>query len=270
MACAMGVSTGPVATALTRMPWRARSLASTCVSTFTAPFTIGAAPLAAAQPRHRADVDDRPPARVAHDARGGAGDQERADDVDLERLAKELERRFEGGNVGGDAGRIDHAVDAAERLARHGDRLFRAGLVGDVERWGEQALWLGNARCKACQRGPIAIDGRHLRPARSSRATVARPMPDPAPVTSATLSPPSLALAMRLTCLSSPFCAPSSAAGRRRGKDQGKPRDGHDPSPLPVRSGAAGREAASLLSSAWIFQFCGGGAGGFVLNAGAR
>jgi len=95
-------------------------------------------------------------------ARGGAGDHEDADDVDVEHPAKEGDRGFECGNVGGDAGRIDDAVDAAERLARHGDRLFRGGLVGDIDRLGEQPLRLGDALCKACQRRPIAIDGRHL------------------------------------------------------------------------------------------------------------
>ena len=103
-----------------------------------------------------------PSAGVAHDARGGPGDHEGADDVDVEHLANEGGWRFEGSTVGGDAGRIDHAVDAAERLARHGDRLFRGGLVGDIERLGEQALRLGNALRKLCQCPPIAIDGRHL------------------------------------------------------------------------------------------------------------
>jgi len=50
-----------------------------------------------------------------------------------------------------------------------------------------------------------------FQPAWSSRATVAHPMPDPAPVTSATLSPPSLALATRLT--HHLLCAPASGAG---------------------------------------------------------
>ena len=172
---------------------------------------IGAAPPAAAQPRHRADVDDGPPARVAHDARGGAGDHEGADDVDVEHLANEGGWRFEGSTVGGDAGRIDHAVDAAERLARHGDRLFRGGLVGDIERLGEQAPRLGYALRKLCQRLPSRSMAATFQPAWSSRATVAHPMPDPAPVTSATLSPPSLALATRLT--HHLLCAPASGAG---------------------------------------------------------
>ena len=132
----IGVSTGPGATALTlicsaRGRWPA-------LRGDDPPFEAVGAPSAAAQARP-SDVDDGAAAAVLHEARRRPGDDEGADDVDIEDLAQEGDRRLQRVDVGGDPGRVDDAVEAAECLARHGHRLLGGRLVGDIERRGEDA-----------------------------------------------------------------------------------------------------------------------------------
>src|SRR5215831_17957615 len=63
------------------------------------------------------------------------GDPEGADDVDVEHLATEGDRRFECRNVGGNVGRIDHAVDAAERPPAMAIAFSVAGSLVTSRAW---------------------------------------------------------------------------------------------------------------------------------------
>jgi hypothetical protein len=103
---------------------------------------------------------------------------ELCNDVDVEHLAKE------GAGVS-TAGMLTtpSKLSASPAMAI---ALFRGRLVADSERLAEQALRLGCALCKACQRRPIAIDGRHL----PTRVGAAQPLRARGPTSRRSRAPP--------------------------------------------------------------------------------
>ena len=178
------------------MPYRARSLASTWVSTHTAPFddAVGAAALAAAHARDRAMLTIAPPPRVLHQPRRRARDDEGADHVDVEDLAEQIDRRVQRLDVGGDAGRVDDAVEPAQRLAQPWPPPSRPRF-SSVTSSGASEHALGAAELLARRLPAPSRRGRRRQPSSppaSNRRAVASPMPDAPPVMSAT----DLALAM--------------------------------------------------------------------------
>ena len=88
----------------------------------------------AAQAEHRGDVDDRAAARLLHRRDRGLAAEERAQRIDVVDPAVFRERAVLDRVAHADAGGIQQAVQAAERLDAGGDRLLPARFVGDVER----------------------------------------------------------------------------------------------------------------------------------------
>ena len=140
---------------------------------------------------HRADVDDRAAAALAHRGGDGLRDPVRRPQDRVQRLLEVLLGLLEERHGAEDAGAVDEHVDAAEALDRAARRASCAcSRVGDLRRRGSRcARRTGRAR-PARPRAPSArVPLRTtLAPSSRKRRGRGRPMPPPPPVMRTTLS----------------------------------------------------------------------------------
>ena len=163
-AFAMAVSTGPGATALTRMPSDGKFGRLLLGQVREAGFAgaVGGAQRRGAQARDRGDVDDGAAAGVAHQRRRGLRAQERAGEIDRQHarpvLVGDVEDRLEDG----DAGIVDQRVEPAEFLRDGVEGAGHALRVGDVAgRCARVTSGLAERRERALQVLAVDVEQRH-------------------------------------------------------------------------------------------------------------
>ena len=169
-ASVIGVRVNPGATALTRTPCSAQSIASERVSAATAPFAAVYAACWGNETSAACEATLTTAPRAASEERPeGLGRLEDAEEVDLEVAAEVLGVELVDGCVGGeDARSVDEDVQAAVAVGDLGRELVERGPIGDVA--GRLAGQIDDV--DPCAASP------------SSSAT-APPIPDAPPVTTA-------------------------------------------------------------------------------------
>ena len=186
--------------------------------------------------RHRRDVDDRAAAVAQQRAALGLAAQEDAVEVDVHDLLELLQRHVLGRGGVGDPGALTarrsgpSADSTAATASRH------RGLVGDVggdgDRAGAERLDLGDRA-----RGSLRSTQPTSAPASASPSAISRPMPEAAPVTSATVS------SRRKEGRGISGLSSREPSGTRRVGDQ-------DVDPAAAQRGADGRELAGAAGDA--------------------
>ena len=154
MARTSGVSTGPGATALTRMPCGASSTAITLVMTMTPPFDAPYAvrPVLPVIPETDAMIDDSALTRAAASPSRLRATQETADQIDVENAAEQFGAGLERRDVVRDAGRIDQAGERTD-----GAFACRDGLLPPhLRRTRRDESNHGSKRCE-CRAGGVEI-----------------------------------------------------------------------------------------------------------------
>ena len=132
------------------------------------------------QAQDRADVDDPAAALLAHLRQHGAGHADRAEEIGLEQRASLLDRALLRRAGDAEARVVDQHVDAAGSVEHLAHRAGHRLIVGDVERQEHHSV-RASRPAVALRLVPYTVN-----PAPTSARAAASPIPDDAPVTSAT------------------------------------------------------------------------------------
>ena len=138
---------------------------------------VGRRPRVAGERRGRRGVDDGAAARVEQRRDGGLAGEERAGEVDGEHLVPRVERVLVGAGRAQDAGDVGQDVQRAVASTALADGPLGGGGVADVAD-DVDARRRRRGRSTACTSTATTVA-----PSATRRSTVARPMPDAAPVT---------------------------------------------------------------------------------------
>ena len=124
------------------------------------------------------------PPTAAHRPRRLAGDEEGAEDVDLEHAAEEPRSSVASmATSRAMPARVDDAGERCEVAFDGGDLGGDGGLVGDVERRSQRQAVDGVRGARASSAGPGRSRTAARQPSASTASTTARPMPEAPPVT---------------------------------------------------------------------------------------